>query len=61
MIQHLQKHSDTLTGIVATTAVPAPLWTGWLDGTAKLAALAYSVLGIVWLIKQIFKPSKGEN
>ena len=60
MIQHLQKHSDMLTGIVATTAVPAPLWTNWLDGTAKLAALAYSVLGIIWLMKQIFKQPKGD-
>jgi hypothetical protein len=50
--------TDILTSAVVTTGIPAPLWMTWLDGASKVIAIVYSILGVVWLIKQITrKPS----
>ena len=54
----LQGKTDFVTGAIATTAVLAPWWVMWLDGTSKVVALIYSILGVIWLIKQIRRPSK---
>lgn len=48
-----QSKADTVTHIIAASAVPAPLYASWLDQTGKVAALIYSILGIIWLVKQI--------
>lgn len=47
------QHKDTVTHLIAATGVPAPLVISWLDPASKIAAIAYSLLGIVWLIKQL--------
>jgi hypothetical protein len=50
--------TDILTSAVVTTGIPAPLWMTWLDGASKVIALVYSILGVIWLIKQIGRSSK---
>jgi hypothetical protein len=44
-----------LTSAVVSSAIPAPLWMSWLDGTSKVIGIAYAILGVIYLIKQIWK------
>jgi hypothetical protein len=53
----LQGKTDLVTGAVVTTGIPAPLWMAWLDGASKVVALVYSIVGVIWLIKQITRSS----
>lgn len=50
---------DKVTHAVATTGVAggltAPWWMPSLDQATKIAALAYSILGIIWLIRKIVR------
>lgn len=53
--QHIQNKTDWITGWIATAGLPAPLFTSFLDGTAKIAALIYSILGAIYMVKQLRK------
>jgi hypothetical protein len=49
---------ERITHAVATTGVAsatAPWWLPSLDQISKVIALIYSILGIVWLVRQITK------
>ena len=60
MSDPIQGKTDVITAFVATSGTAAPVWMSWIDGTAKLAALAYSVLGAIWIIKKLLENSKEE-
>ena len=50
--------SDNMDGrvadVIATAGIPAPLVVSYLDETAKFAALVYSILGAIYMIKRLF-------
>lgn len=59
MISH-----DKITTVIAATSIPAwtaPWWLPSLDHTTKVAALIYSLLGIVWLGKKILARKPDES
>jgi hypothetical protein len=54
----MSDRTDLLTSVDVTTGIPAPLWMTSLDGASKIIALVYSILGVIWLAKQIRRSSK---
>lgn len=55
--------NDKITTAVAAAGLPgvtAPWWPPSLDQMTKVAALVYSLLGIIWLFRQILAKPKAD-
>lgn len=45
---------DNATTAVAATAVASPAWLPWLMTASEIAAIAAPILGVIWLVVQIW-------
>lgn len=54
MTPDLHPISERLTDVAAIASVASPWWLPWLSTTSEIAGLLLPVLGVIWLIVQIW-------
>lgn len=57
----LQHRIDTVTAVVATSGVPAPVWMPYLDGTSKVIAIIYAIISMIWLLKRMTRAEHSDR
>ena len=49
---------DNVTNAAAAGAIVSPIWLPWLQTASELAAVIAPILGVVWLVVQIWAKIK---